>query len=761
MPQRKTRKPDANLADHRLWMRQPAAKWDDGFLLGNGRLGAIWSGGIDQDRIVLNHENLWRAADKHLSTPVCHQHLAEIREAFFRRDWVRGHELCTRYLSGPEIHEGALDRIQPYQVFGQLDVTFPAMGEVREYCRQLHLGEAAARTHFLAGRVRHDREMFVSRPHQAIVLRLRATDGPLRCRLALTREPDGDCTLSPWSKGNRFGFTGRFREGIEFAAEGRVFSDGRARKASAGALDVTGASDVLVLLTMAVDYSEPAPAECCRRRLDECPTDYDVLLAAHVAEYAPAYERCALELNSPPTAGELPTDARLEGLRRGAADPGLFALMFHFGRYLLLSCSRGCEQPANLQGIWNPHLRPPWESDFHVDVNLEMNYWSAEPCNLPECVEPLLAFLERHEPLARESARNYYDCRGIHMGTGDIWQMSRYLAAGCDVLPTCAAWLAEHFWWRYEFSDDAEFLRSRAYPFLKGVAEFFEDFLVPDPRTGYLVTVPSQSPENTFAGVPSPAYCLAPTFDVALAREVLERCLKASEILGLDSSLRPVWRGILKKLPPFQIGRHGQLQEWLEDMDESDPGHRHVSHLVGVFPGELMGPRRGARFSRAARVSLERRIQAGGGSTEWSQVWRCGLFARWLDGDRALEQLRILLADLCTPGLLAQHPGPVFQIDGNLGAPGVIAEMLLQSHDDVIRLLPALPAAWAAGKVRGLRARHAVSADIEWRGGTLTQTRLVADRTGPVRVAYRKKTIMLELKRGQARIVRARELAGI
>ena len=742
-------------SEHRLWMREPAGKWDEGFFLGNGRLGAIWQGGIAEDPIFLNHENLWRGAEKHQQTPVRHQHLPEIRQAFFNREWVRGRDLCTRHLSGPAYVKGALNSIQPYQVFGQLDLTFHGVAQVDDYRRELRLADALAETRFSTGRTQHRRALFVSAVHDVVVLRLRVGDAALNCRVALTREQDPDCTLSPWARENKFGFTGLFKEGIEFAAEGRIFTDGTI-KASGSVLDVSGGRELLLILTMAVDYSEPGPAACCEKRLDACPATFTKLLAAHKAEYGPRYGRCTLKLESPEEVSDVPTDTRLEQLRKGVSDPGLFALAFNFGRYLLLSCSRNCEQPANLQGIWNPQLRPPWGSDFHIDINLQMNYSGAESCNLAECAEPLFDFMARHEKGARESARNYYNCRGIHMLTGDIWQMYWLPAADWDILPSSAAWMAQHLWFHYEFSDDVEFLRKRAYPFLKGVAEFYEDFLVPHPETGQLVTVPSQSPENTFVGGPSPvSYCVAPTSDLLLIREVLGRCLTASRVLGVDEHLRPVWMKILKELPPFQIGKHGQLQEWLEDFEESEPAHRHLSHLVGVYPGDMMGPTRLKKFNHAAKVSLDRRIAVNSGDSQWNLAWRCGLFARWREGDRAVEQLRTLLTGFTTRGLLTSCG--VFQIDGNLGLIGSTAEMLLQSHCDVLRLLPALPASWPSGNVRGLRARHGITVDIEWKDGVLKQARLRADRTCGVSLAYGNKTIDVDLISNRDRSVRVSE----
>jgi alpha-L-fucosidase 2 len=723
-----------------------ARRWLDAFPVGNGRIGAMIFGSPDQDRLALNHEELWRGVDRHIDVPTTRpEHLAEIRAALFARDFVLARDLCSRYLSGPDPVEASisLETIQPYQPFGDLRITQPGGEYAYSYRRELDLATATVRTSFVVKGIRYSRDCFVSVPDQILVVRLTADKpGSISCGIRLERCADPDCQLDVWGNDSGSGFQGRFIEGIRFAAQSRTTVRGGS-SVSSGLADVLvrNADEVLICVAMAVaaDPGDPDPADACRDTLSKVSRDATELREHHLSEYQNLWKRCELNLPSPDDVLALPVDERLLRLRAGESDPALQALYFDYGRYLLLSSSRSCRFPANLQGLWNADLRPPWNSDYHIDINLEMNYWPAEAVNLPECAEPLFSYLEEMIPGARTAARNCYGCRGIHMGTGDRWQLHRYLAATWDIWPSGGAWLAQHFWWRWEYSQDESFLREHAYPFLRENADFFEDFLTRDTQ-GRLVTAPSQSPENTFAGGPSPVtYCAGPTMDYVFIREILERCLEASKILRIDSERRAKWGKILAELPPFQIGRHGQLQEWLDDEEENEPGHRHLSHLIGVFPGEMMTPERMPEFHKGALVSLERRMAAGGGHTGWSRSWVACLWARFGEPEKAYNDLSHLITDFTTESLLDTHPygnsdGAVFQIDGNFGGTAAICEMLLQSHGGIISLLPALPAAWPDGDVRGLRARGGYTVDLSWRNGCIVHAVIGSDNAKTARL---------------------------
>ncbi|AGA57684.1 hypothetical protein Theco_1545 [Thermobacillus composti KWC4] len=434
---------------------------------------------------------------------------------------------------------------------------------------------------------------------------------------------------------------------------------------------------------------------------------------------------------------DLPTDERLKAYQSGNPDPALEALYFQYGRYLLLASSRPGTQPANLQGIWNPHVQPPWFSDYTININTEMNYWPAEVCNLSECHEPLFAMLGELAESGTRTARIHYGCRGwtAHHNV-DLWRMSTPSdgSASWAFWPMGGAWLATHLWERYLFEPDLDFLRGTAYPLMRGAAQFCLDWLVPGPD-GTLVTNPSTSPENVFL-TPEGEPCSVTwgsTMDMAIIRELFAACIEASRLLGTDEPLRGELEAALAKLPPYRIGRHGQLQEWAVDYDEHEPGHRHVSHLFGLFPGSHLNETT-PELLEAARVTLERRLKHGGGHTGWSCAWLILLYARLKDAETARGFIRTLLARSTYPNLLDAHPP--FQIDGNFGGAAGIAELLVQSHLGSVDLLPALPADWRSGEVRGLHARGGFTIDIAWADGTLREARITSRYGKPLRVRH-------------------------
>jgi alpha-L-fucosidase 2 len=733
-----------------LFFEQPATAWPDALPVGNGRLGAMVFGGVAKERLQLNEETVWIGEKRDRNNPQASR-TPEVR-ALLMAGKVHEAEALAQ-----QVMMGIPQRLPCYQTLGDLWLEFENVpAQLTDYRLELNLDEAIAKTRFAANGVRWSREIFCSAPCNVIVVRLES-DHPITVTAKLDRPAHSETTAA----GNdRLVMTGTAlpvkpttdaateeqQVGVAFRAEVKAVAEGGKVRTGDGSLQIENAHAVTLLITAATDFRErdaAGMAAACAGNLRAASAQtYAQLRAEHVADYRSYARRadlCLLDGADP--LHDLPTDKRMQRVKDGGEDPGLISTYFHFGRYMLISSSRLGTLPANLQGIWNESLDPPWGSKFTVNINTEMNYWMAENANLPELHAQLFDLLDSTRPFGSETARKYYNARGfvIHHNT-DLWGDSipvDHVQAG--VWPMGAAWISLHLFSHYAYNLDKSFLRDRAYPRIKEIAEFFLDYLVEAPD-GCLRSGPSQSPENRYR-LPdgtTASLCMSPAMDTEIIRAVFDRVERMSKILGVDDELRAQVVAASKRLPPFKVGKTGALQEWNEDYDENEPGHRHISHLFALYPDHQITLRETPELAKAARTVLERRLSHGGGSTGWSRAWIVNCWARLEDGEAAYQSVLALLRnstrsnlfDVC--GTKANSP---YQIDGNLGGTAGLIEMLLQSHGGVVRLLPALPKAWPTGSFRGLRARGGIEIDCIWRSGKATTATLRASVDGPVTLA--------------------------
>lgn len=726
----------------RLWYTKPAEKWVEALPLGNGRIGAMVFGGVYRERLQLNEDTLWSGV------PITEEtdenfidDLEKARKLIFEGKYCKSENIINNKLLGPWN--------ESYLPLGNLYFDFDNEGDYVDYERDLNLEDASSCVKYTMNNIRYKRTTFISKSDNAIVIKFESSkEGKISfkasfdslLRYTVVTENKNSISLLgkapihvlPSYEDGEKPVIYDDKRGMNFKAVLEVNGINGDIKSENGILKVKDADEVIIKIVVHTSfngYKNEAGTQgkdvndLCENSIQKIrDKTYVNLYNAHKIEYKSLFDRLQFTLNSDFTDNSTPTDKRIENFKENKNDLGLISLYFQYGRYLLISSSRKGTQPANLQGIWNEDLRPAWSSNYTTNINLEMNYWLAEVCNLQECHEPLFKFIREVSEVGKETAKIRYNCRGWTANHNiDLWRQTSPAGGSTEwaYWPMAGAWLCSHIWEHYEFTNDVKFLKEM-YPIMKSCAEFLVDWLMED-ENGYLVTCPSISPENNFITEEGEKSCvsIAFTMDMSITKNLFKNCIDAANILEIDKKFRSELKNYYNNLYPYKIGKFGQLQEWFKDFEEFEKGHRHLSHLFGLYPGNEINEDNNKEIFEACRKSLERRLTYGGGHTGWSCSWAVCLFARLKDSESANKYLEILLKKLTFSNLL--NVCPPFQIDGNFGGTAAISEMLIQSNKGYIEILPCIPKEWKQGNVKGIKARGGFELDFEWNKGYIKE----------------------------------------